>query len=621
MPELIASDLVRRAKLTITAIVVTVSLLIVGLWAAAFTPAHEHILMVGAIAAAATLIQAGLAAFLILEIRRSTTKETALADEHAKLDRIQQIAGIGSIEVDIVTGLVNWSPVACAIFGVDSNTVEPTVEYILNFVHGDDRTTVAKAAAESRALGVAASPLEYRIVRPDGAVRIVHREYDMQYDPEGRAIRRIMTFQDITQLKATEIRLRQSMEHLDRVQRIARIGSISQDVATGENTWSPGACAIFGVDSKTVEPSVEYIRRFFHPDDRAKIAEAASDSHLQGAPSPLEYRIIRPDGTERTVYREHDWELATDGSPVRRIITFKDITDLKATEIRLRQSMEDLDRVQRIAGIGSTTEELATGEYTWSPGACAIFGVDQDAVEPTVEYMRRFYHPSDRAKIAEAAEQARLTGAPAPSLEYRIVRPDGAVRWVYRENDMQLDREGRAVRRIVTFKDITDLKAKETQLHDAMDHLNRVQRIAGIGSLEIDLTTETERIGWSPHACKLFGVDPASVEPTPAYLLNRIHPDDRDKARSASDRANSTGTAAPPLEYRIVRPDGEERVLYRENAIQYGDSGEPARRIVTYKDITEIKITEAQLRQAQDDLNRAQRLAKVGSDAWDLANR
>jgi PAS domain S-box-containing protein len=192
------------------------------------------------------------------------------------------------------------------------------------------------------------------------------------------------------------------------------------------------------------------------------------------------------------------------------------------------------------------------------------------------------------------------------------------VRWVYRENDMQLDREGRAIRRIVTFKDITDLKAKETQLHDAMDHLNRVQRIAGIGSLEIDLTTKTERISWSPHACKLFGVDPASVEPTPEFLLNLIHPDDRAKAKRASDRANTTRTAAPPLEYRIVRPDGDQRILYRENAIQYDDSGEPIRRIVTYKDITELKATEARLRQTQDDLNRAQRLAKVGSDVWDL---
>jgi PAS domain S-box-containing protein len=361
------------------------------------------------------------------------------------------------------------------------------------------------------------------------------------------------------------------------------------------------------------------MRRFFHPDDRAKIAEAASKSRLQGIPSPpLEYRIIRPDGAVRTVYREHDWEFGADGCPIRRIVTFKDITELKANEMRLRESLDNLNRVQRIAGIGSTTEDLATGEYAWSPGACAIFGVNNDEVGNTLDDMRQFYHPGDRAKVVEAADLARLQGEPAPPLEYRIVRPDGAMRWVYRENDIQFDAAGRAIRRIVTFKDITDLKAKETQLRVAMDHLNRIQRIAGIGSIEVDLRTEREHISWSPSACELFGLDPASVEPPPEFLLNLIHPDDRAKAKKASDRANSTGTAAPPLEYRIVRPDGAERILYRENAIQHDDGGQPERRIITYKDITEIKATEAQLRQTQDDLNRAQRMAKVGSDVWDL---
>jgi PAS domain-containing protein len=76
-----------------------------------------------------------------------------------------------------------------------------------------------------------------------------------------------------------------------------------------------------------------------------------------------------------------------------------DITKLKQTEAQLRETMENLDRVQRIAGIGSTTEDLSTREYEWSAGACAIFGVDRASVGSTVEYMRQFYHPADRAEM------------------------------------------------------------------------------------------------------------------------------------------------------------------------------------------------------------------------------
>jgi PAS domain S-box-containing protein len=153
--------------------------------------------------------------------------------------------------------------------------------------------------------------------------------------------------------------------------------------------------------------------------------------------------------------------------------------------------------------------------------------------------------------------------------------------------------------------DITKLKQIETQLRDTMEHLNRVQRIAGVGSLEIDITETTEKIAWSTGACALFGIDPATVDQTPRFLLQFIHPDDRDEVKKASDQANRSGTAAPPLEYRIIRPDGTERILYRENAIQYDDSGNPVRRIVTYKDITEFKKTEAQLRETMANLAEA----------------
>lgn len=237
--------------------------------------------------------------------------------------------------------------------------------------------------------------------------------------------------------------------------------------------------------------------------------------------------------------------------------------------------MENLDRVQGIAGIGSTTEDLATREYEWSAGACAIFGVNSADAGNTVEYMRQFYHPADRAKVIGAGELARLKAAPAPPLEYRIVRPDGAVRWVHRQNDIQHDEEGRAIRRIVTFKDITELKEKEIQLQEAMDRLNRVQRIAGIGSIEVDLATETERITWSPSACELFGLDPASLEATPEFLLKLIHPDDRAKVKKASDRANRSGTAAPPLEYRIIRPDGAERIFIGKTRSSMTTAGSP----------------------------------------------
>ena len=189
------------------------------------------------------------------------------------------------------------------------------------------------------------------------------------------------------------------------------------------------------------------------------------------------------------------------------------------------------------------------------------------------------------------AERVAAHRNPEGSFEQRLA--DGRYLMV---TDRRMRNGGIASLRI----DITKLKQSEAQLYEMMEHLNRVQRIAGVGSLEIDITDDTERIHWSTQACALFGINPSSTKSTPEFILGLIHPDDREKVRRASDKANRSGTAVPPLEYRIIRPDGTERTLNRENAIQYDAEGNPIRRIVTYQDITEFKKTEAELRKAKE---------------------
>jgi PAS domain S-box-containing protein len=403
---------------------------------------------------------------------------------------------------------------------------------------------------------------------------------------------------DITHLKQTEAQLRQAMEHLARVQRIAGIGSTTMDLGTGHFEWSAGARAIFGIGSGPVPPTVEFFRKFVHPDDRAKVKEAAEHArNNEASPPPLEYRIIRPDGAVRVVYRESDVQLDPEGKGARRIATFKDVTEFKATEVHLREAMEHLDRVQRIAGIGSTTEDLATGEYTWSPGACAIFGIDSDSVGKTVEFMRQFYHPDDRARVIKAAENARLAGAPTPPLEYRIVRPDGAVRTVYRENDMQYDVEGRAIRRIVTFKDITEIKATEARLEQIQEDLNRAQRLAKVGSDVWDL--RTGEVSWSDEAYRIFGVDPDTFIPTTENFLDLVVPEDR-PGLLARRKEILQGRCPPAAEFSIRRPGGDTRRIYTEAELIRDESGNPIRWVGMRQDVTEQARIERSLRDAKE---------------------
>lgn len=264
---------------------------------------------------------------------------------------------------------------------------------------------------------------------------------------------------------------------------------------------------------------------------------------------------------------------------------------------QLRRTLEDLNRIHRIAGIGSTIENLATGHYTWSPGACAIFGVDPDAVQPTTEYIRQFYHPADRDKVVKAAQEARLCGVPAPPLQYRIVRPDGAVRTVYRENAIEYDSSGYPTRRIVTFKDVTELKAAEDRLRASQQHLARAQRVASTGSFELDLRTGA--LEWSDETYRIFGLGSAGAPINRELLVDIIIPEDR-PLFEAQIAAVSGGQEHAVFEYRIRHSDGSIRTLHRELELVRDAENRPSKIFGVVKDITELKLAE----QRQQDLER-----------------
>ena len=145
------------------------------------------------------------------------------------------------------------------------------------------------------------------------------------------------------------------------------------------------------------------------------------------------------------------------------------------------------------------------------------------------------------------------------------------------------------------YVDITDLKMAQSALRESEERLDRAQRIAGIGSFELDL--DTDRFVWSRELYRLRGL-PLDHQPTLASLSQFVHREDLPRLLewlAQLRQGNSRGT----IEYRILRADGEARIASVEAQPISDDSGKMVKVAGTLRDVTDQRLVEQQLVQAQ----------------------
>jgi PAS domain S-box-containing protein len=155
----------------------------------------------------------------------------------------------------------------------------------------------------------------------------------------------------------------------------------------------------------------------------------------------------------------------------------------------LQGSEARLEQAQRIAHIGYWDCDLDTDRITWSDEAYRIFGLPPQEHPITVSELEERTHPEDREIRARAvAEAAR--GGPRYDADYRIMRPNGEVRFVHSQGDVTKDASGRPRRVFGTIQDITERKRTQDSLREAQSELAHLARVATVGELAASLAHE-----------------------------------------------------------------------------------------------------------------------------------
>lgn len=131
--------------------------------------------------------------------------------------------------------------------------------------------------------------------------------------------------------------------HLD-MQHIAHIGNWSWNLQTNELLWSDENHRLFGISREEVSHSFEAFLNYIHPDD-IKYVRKAIDNALQGKNKCIiDFRILKPDGSERYVNARAVVAFDEAGKPIRMTGTLQDITERKKTEKKLRLFRDWIDR-------------------------------------------------------------------------------------------------------------------------------------------------------------------------------------------------------------------------------------------------------------------------------------
>jgi len=128
----------------------------------------------------------------------------------------------------------------------------------------------------------------------------------------------------------------QSEERLARAQRLARLGNWEWDLTSGKLHWSEEMYHLFGIDPGNGEPSRDTQLERVHPEDKDSVSRALVEALRKVRPYGFDFRIVLPDGTERSVHEEAEVIFDKNGAAIRMVGATQDISERKEVEGQIR---------------------------------------------------------------------------------------------------------------------------------------------------------------------------------------------------------------------------------------------------------------------------------------------
>ncbi|MCX7379568.1 MAG: PAS domain-containing protein [Alphaproteobacteria bacterium] len=507
----------------------------------------------------------------------------ALADSEMRFRLAVETAELGVVDRNLATGEGNWSPQMWRIMGMEAGAHPLGQDESLSIVHPDDRALVEDIRARHAAGKVGdTNECEFRMVRPDGQVRVLHARSVTLLGSDG-VPRLLAVNQDVTEQRQAERALADSEWQLRLAVETARLGVADRNLTTGEGSWSAQLCRIMGMEPDGKPLSNAETLAPVHPDDRAQVEAvwARANRSGDGLVSEYEYRMMRPDGEARILHARSVSLRGADGA-VRLLSVNQDVTERRRAEQALADSEMRLRLAVDAAGLGIWDYDKRTDLTVWSDLMWRIRGLEPATAGATRQQIRQTVVEEDHGILQKFWDRIDAE-AEEISYEYRVRRPDGAIRHVSGLGRLVRDGRGEVVRVVGVSSDITERRLAELRVAESELRLRLATEVTGVGIWDHDPVANTTI--WNDQMFRLRGLVGQGRAPERASITDHTLAEDRPVLLGAWDRLKS-GETALGFEYRVVWPDGTVRWLHSEGRSLYDAQGRLVRMLGLVTDVT-----------------------------------
>ncbi len=509
------------------------------------------------------------------------------------LEEVSEVANIGGWEYFPASKILFWSDTTRKIYDLPSE-FSPDLKKILKFFKTKSKKTFLMALKKGIQKGIT-SNLELEIIT--ARQRHIWLRSIIKTDfVNGVCTRVYGTFQDINQLKKSEIAREKSSKLLERLAKQVPV-TLYQFQLFDDNRYffsyvSRQLIYSQGLEKLNPEERTKALFKLIHPEDYAMVMEEIQKTYKTLALTDIEFRVILPSQKERWLKATSTPERLSDSVIWHGYMS--DITDRKIAEEELKQTRNVLQETNQVARIGGWEADINTNIASWSQITREIHEFDEDATTVNVsDGISHYKEGYSREKIKKVFSDCIQFETPF-DVQVQLITAKNREIWVrvIGKADFSIPTKKRIYG---TFQDITDIKLAEEQLKRTRDLLEESNRVARVGGWSIDVASNTIYLS---KVIKEIADIPYNLQPTiEESLLFYKEGISRQLITNAVHNCIQLGTAFE-IEVQIVNAQHEGTWVKVIGKAEL--EGEKVKRVYgIFQDINQYKIAEQNAKNLQ----------------------